>query len=67
MAIGAQTPRVWKKSSSCTGTANCVEVASLGQEGMEMRDGKDPQSPVLHFDVVAWSEFVTAVRAGEFR
>jgi hypothetical protein len=67
MAVSAQITRVWKKSSACTGTAACVEVASLGDNGMEMRDSKDPQSPVLHFGTAGWSDFVAAVRMGEFR
>jgi hypothetical protein len=56
----------WKKSSACTATANCIEVAALPGGGNAVRDSKDPQSPELRFTAPSWSQFITAVRAGEF-
>lgn len=56
----------WEKSSACTGTANCVEIAVLPEGGHAMRDSKNPAAAHLTFGAAAWSAFVTAARAGEF-
>ena len=57
---------VWKKSSACAGTANCVEVAAWPDGGIAMRDNKDPQGPTLLFSKPAWTAFISEVRAGTF-
>ena len=57
---------VWKKSSACAGTANCVEVATLPDSGIAVRDSKDPQGPSLSFSRSEWVEFLSGARAGEF-
>ncbi|MBC3985322.1 DUF397 domain-containing protein [Streptomyces sp. AC536] len=58
----------WCKSSYSGGSnGDCVEWApSVAPSGVvPVRDSKDPGGPALHFDVVAWSAFVEAVRRGE--
>jgi hypothetical protein len=48
----------WRKSSYSGGTtANCVEVAT-GSGAVLVRDSKSPQTPALHFDGTAWSQFL---------
>jgi len=56
----------WRKSSFCPTGATCVEIANLSVGDTAMRDGKDPESPELHFTASAWAEFIAAARAGEF-
>lgn len=56
----------WRKSDACPGGPTCVEVAALPEGGMAVRDGKNPDGPVLRFDAGEWAAFVVAVRAGEF-
>lgn len=67
MALTASPePKVWKKSSACTGTATCVEYSALPDGGAAIRDGKDPQGPELHFTATEWAAFLSGARAGEF-
>ncbi len=55
----------WRKSTRC-GNSTCVEVSRAG-EAYLVRDGKDPQGPVLRFTDEEWAAFVAGVVAGEFR
>ncbi|WP_212845431.1 DUF397 domain-containing protein [Catellatospora sp. IY07-71] len=59
-----ETPTGWVKSSYCDSSA-CVEVALAGQE-IAVRDGKNPQGPVLRFSRQEWQTFVAGVGAGDF-
>jgi Domain of unknown function (DUF397) len=57
---------VWRKSTfSGAPDKTCVEVASLTQGGVAVRDSKDPNGPVLVFTDAEWIAFVRAIRAGE--
>ena len=49
--------------SPCEGGSTCVEVAILP---VLVRDGKDPNGPMLVFTVAEWREFVSGVKRGEF-
>jgi hypothetical protein len=55
---------VWRKSTRCE-SGGCVEVAPV-DGGMAMRDSKDPDSPILRFAGAGWSDFIAAIRAGDF-
>lgn len=56
----------WQRSSFCSANS-CVEVASLPNGGMAVRDGKASEvSPVLIFTAEEWTSFLSGVRAGEF-
>jgi hypothetical protein len=56
----------WRKSSYSNGTGGeCIEVAPFAEQGLAVRDSKDPNGPVLAFSRVAWVHFLTAVRRGE--
>lgn len=52
------------KSSRCEG-GSCVEVGHHGDDVL-VRDGKDPDGPVLKFTRAEWEAFVAGVQAGEF-
>lgn len=56
----------WRRSSFCNGAATCVEVRTLPDGGVEVRDGKDPDGPVLRFTFAEWCAFTAGVLAGEF-
>lgn len=49
-------------------TANtCVEVADVADGGAAIRDSKaGSNGPILVFSGIEWSEFVIAMKAGEF-
>ena len=52
----------WRRSTYCD-TSSCVEVASF-EDGVAVRDSKDPESPILRFSKEHWQAFVSDVRAG---
>jgi hypothetical protein len=56
----------WIKSSLSFSNGNCVEVASLPDGGVGVRDSKDPSGPVLRFTPGEWHAFIGGARNGEF-
>jgi len=56
----------WIKSSLSFSNGNCVEVASLPDGGVGVRDSKDPSGPVLRFTPGEWHAFLGGARDGEF-
>ena len=63
-ATGSGT--LWIKSSLSFSNGNCVEVASLPNNEVGIRDSKDTAGPVLRFTPDEWHAFVGGVRNGEF-
>lgn len=55
----------WFKSSRSTSTKDCVEVAFL-DDGVGVRDSKNPTGPALLFTPAEWSSFTTSVQRGRF-
>lgn len=56
----------WRKSSrSLPGNKMCVEVARM-DDGVAVRDSKNPQGAALRFNEAEWGAFVAGVRDGEF-
>jgi hypothetical protein len=56
----------WFTSTRSNGNGgNCVEAARL-DDGMAVRDSKDPQGPVLRFTSGGWAAFVGGLRDGKF-
>ncbi|MER7361876.1 DUF397 domain-containing protein [Nonomuraea wenchangensis] len=55
----------WRKSSFCN-AGSCVEVQTLPDGTVAVRDGKDPDGPVLRFTYGEWCAFVGGILAGEF-
>jgi Domain of unknown function (DUF397) len=56
----------WVKSSLSFSNGNCVEVASLPDGEVGVRNSKDAQGPVLRFTADEWDAFLGGVRNGEF-
>jgi Domain of unknown function (DUF397) len=56
----------WIKSSLSFYCSNCVEVASLPDGQIGVRDSKDPGGPVLRFALGEWHAFLRGARNGEF-
>ena len=56
----------WIKSSFSLAQGSCVEVASLPDGGVGVRDSKDPSGSVLRFTPDEWYAFLGGVRNGEF-
>jgi Domain of unknown function (DUF397) len=56
----------WVKSSYSSGQGdNCVEVATLPEGGLAVRDSKDIKGPVLDFTATEWRAFVRDVKAAK--
>ena len=56
----------WIKSSLSFSNGNCVEVASLPDGEIGVRDSKASDGPVLRFTSDEWHAFLGRVRNGEF-
>ena len=52
----------WRISSHSYGSGACVEVAALFGEGIQVRDSKNPQGPVLQISQVGWAAFLSRTR-----
>lgn len=59
-------PLTWRKPTSSTNSATCVEIAALPNGGAAIRDGKDPQGAELRFSAAEWAAFLAAAKAGHF-
>jgi Domain of unknown function (DUF397) len=56
----------WVKSSLSFSNGNCVEVASLPEGEIGVRNSRDAQGAVLRFTSDEWQAFLGGVRNGEF-
>jgi hypothetical protein len=54
------------KSSLSAYNGNCVEVAGLNGDTVQVRHSKNLAGGVLHFTPAEWNAFIGGVRAGEF-
>jgi hypothetical protein len=57
---------LWVKSSLSLASGDCVEVASLPDGRIGVRDSKDTDGPILRFTSSEWRAFVGGVRKDEF-
>ncbi|MET8872287.1 DUF397 domain-containing protein [Nocardia sp. NPDC004604] len=56
---------IWRKAGDGTGK-DSVEVALLAEGHVALRDGKNPDGPVLVFTPGEWTAFTAGVHDGEF-
>ncbi|MFD4630263.1 DUF397 domain-containing protein [Streptomyces sp. NPDC058284] len=62
-----QIPDVrWIKAKASTGSGNCVELASLPQGEVAVRNSRHPDGPALVFTREEIAAFVTGVKDAEF-
>lgn len=52
--------------SSASESQGCVEVALLQTGIVKVRDSKNRDGPVLTFNTLEWTAFITGVARGEF-
>ncbi|MBH0775784.1 DUF397 domain-containing protein [Nocardia bovistercoris] len=52
----------WYKSTYCSGSRDCVEVAHLDGGSVGVRDSKAPAAPALVFTPAEWDTFLTRTR-----
>jgi hypothetical protein len=69
--LGSQPERpgsgsYWVKSSLSFSNGNCVEVASLPDGEIGVRNSRDPEGAVLRFTSDEWHAFLGGARNGEF-
>jgi Domain of unknown function (DUF397) len=56
----------WFKSSLSYANGNCLEAQFLTDGGVEVRNSRDREGPVLSFTPDEWHAFLGGVRNGEF-
>jgi Domain of unknown function (DUF397) len=56
----------WVKSSLSFSSGNCVEVASLPDGGVGLRNSRHPEGPMLEFTPDEWHAFIGGAHNGEF-
>lgn len=56
----------WVRSSRSTNNGQCVEAAATGDGGVQLRDSKDPDGPVLTYTAAEWEAFIDGCKKGEF-
>ncbi len=54
---------LWRTSTRSGGNG-CLVARNVGV--VEVKDSKDPHSPILEFRTDRWRQFVAAIRAREF-
>lgn len=54
------------RKSSASGAGDCVQVSHPNEGTWLVRDSKDPDGPVLSFNLGEWTAFLEGIRLGEF-
>lgn len=57
---------IWIKSTLSAYNGDCVEVAGLASNTIQVRDSKNPRGAVLNFTPSEWDAFIGGVHNGEF-
>jgi hypothetical protein len=56
----------WFKSSFSYANGNCLEAQYLTDGGVQVRNSRDREGPVLTFTGEEWRAFIAGARNGEF-
>lgn len=56
----------WVKSRHSNAEGNCVEVASLAEGGIALRNSRDPDGPALIYTSAEVAAFLAGAKEGEF-
>ena len=65
-ARAATSNLAWQKSRRSNPSGNCVELASLPDGGVAMRNSRHPDGPVLVYTRDEIAAFVGGARDGDF-
>jgi hypothetical protein len=57
---------MWVKATASFADGNCVEVATLPDGMIGIRDSKNPDGPMLRFTPGEWRAFLAGAVTGEF-
>lgn len=60
-----ETKAQWRRAGGCVG-GDCVEVASLPDGGVALRNSHDPDGVSLRYTPAEWAAFLDGVKGGEF-
>jgi hypothetical protein len=56
----------WRKSGRSSAQGNCVELAQLPDQGVAVRNSRDPEGPALLFTDAELEAFLGGVKDGDF-
>ena len=56
----------WRRSSASNARGNCVEIATLPDGGVAVRNSRSPAGPALIYTRAELAAFIRGVRSGEF-
>lgn len=56
------TDRTWRKASRSQANGACIEVATLSETRVAIRDSNAPAGPHLLFDLAAWRAFAAELK-----
>jgi hypothetical protein len=65
-SIAGPSSQTWAKSSLSVYNGNCVEVAGLTDDVINVRNSRDPRGAILSFTPAEWDAFIGGVQLGEF-
>ncbi|WP_371792957.1 DUF397 domain-containing protein [Streptomyces sp. NBC_01471] len=70
IANGVQADQIpglsWQKARASLNNGNCVEVASLPEEGVAVRNSRFPEGPALVFTKAELAAFIHGAKGKEF-
>jgi uncharacterized protein DUF397 len=55
----------WIKAAASSGAGQCIEMRRHS-DGVDVRDSKDPQGPVLHYTPGEFAAWLDGAKKGEF-
>lgn len=63
----AMRPAVWRKSSHSNPNGDCVQIATLPNGRVAVRNSRHPSSTVLAFRVAEMAAFVQGIKNDDFQ
>ena len=63
---GATPERVWIKASLSSNAGSCVEMRRSAVGGVDVRDSKEPEGPVLRFSAAQFTAWLEGAGGREY-